>query len=258
MIAAGRRGDVAAVLEAYDVGAEALARARGSWLGGRVRFAAVAIAVLARILPSLPSSAHRGVVEAARQRRESALASVLRPDGSTGWGREGAAWLARLEAETLRLRWLAGIDPPTQEELVRSWRDTEAAYTAFGHVYQLAVVRATLAGILRATGDLAGSRALADQARASAKQLGAQPLLDELQALGSSALRRSGPSEELTSREREILALVAQGRSNGEIGKQLYISAKTVSVHVSNILGKLGAAGRTEAAAIGRRRGLVD
>ncbi|HEY3528761.1 MAG TPA: LuxR C-terminal-related transcriptional regulator, partial [Nocardioides sp.] len=50
---------------------------------------------------------------------------------------------------------------------------------------------------------------------------------------------------------------VAEGRSNGEIGKQLFISTKTVSVHVSNILAKLGAAGRTEAAAIARRDDLI-
>jgi DNA-binding NarL/FixJ family response regulator len=50
---------------------------------------------------------------------------------------------------------------------------------------------------------------------------------------------------------------VAQGRSNGEIARQLYISAKTVSVHVSNILAKLDAAGRTEAAALARRQGLL-
>ena len=61
----------------------------------------------------------------------------------------------------------------------------------------------------------------------------------------------------LTPREAEILALVAQGRTNGEIGKQLFISTKTVSVHVSNILGKLDAASRTEAAAIARRDGLI-
>ena len=65
------------------------------------------------------------------------------------------------------------------------------------------------------------------------------------------------PAASLTPREVEILALVAEGRSNGEIGKQLFISTKTVSVHVSNILGKLDAAGRTEAAAIARRDGLL-
>ncbi len=62
----------------------------------------------------------------------------------------------------------------------------------------------------------------------------------------------------LTAREQEILGLVAQGRSNGEIGRQLFISTKTVSVHVSNILAKLGAAGRTEAAAIARRQGVLQ
>ena len=55
-----------------------------------------------------------------------------------------------------------------------------------------------------------------------------------------------------------MLTLVAQGRSNREIAGQLYISAKTVSVHVSNMLAKLGAAGRTEAVAVARRRGYLD
>jgi len=53
----------------------------------------------------------------------------------------------------------------------------------------------------------------------------------------------------LTPREKEIVALVAEGRSNGEIARALFISTKTVSVHVSNVLAKLGAASRTEAAA---------
>jgi DNA-binding NarL/FixJ family response regulator len=50
--------------------------------------------------------------------------------------------------------------------------------------------------------------------------------------------------------------LLASGHSNKEIGTELFISPKTVSVHVSNILGKLGAASRTEAAAIAHREGL--
>jgi len=62
----------------------------------------------------------------------------------------------------------------------------------------------------------------------------------------------------LTPREREILGLVALGRSNRQIGTQLFISAKTASVHVSNILAKLGVAGRGEAVAVARERGLLD
>ena len=59
----------------------------------------------------------------------------------------------------------------------------------------------------------------------------------------------------LTAREREVLRLIAEGRSNREIGAALFISAKTASVHVSNILGKLGVASRTEAAAVALRDG---
>jgi len=60
----------------------------------------------------------------------------------------------------------------------------------------------------------------------------------------------------LTARELEVLQLVAAGRSNREIAAELFISAKTASVHVSNILGKLGASSRTEAAAIAHSNGL--
>jgi DNA-binding NarL/FixJ family response regulator len=61
----------------------------------------------------------------------------------------------------------------------------------------------------------------------------------------------------LTSREHEVLRLVAAGRTNGEIGTALFISTKTASVHVSNILAKLGVGARGEAAALAYREGLV-
>jgi DNA-binding NarL/FixJ family response regulator len=64
------------------------------------------------------------------------------------------------------------------------------------------------------------------------------------------------PLSVLTSREAEVLRLVAAGRSNREIGAELFIAPKTVSVHVSNILAKLGAASRTEAAAIAHGNGI--
>ena len=62
----------------------------------------------------------------------------------------------------------------------------------------------------------------------------------------------------LTQREFEVLRLVAAGMSNAAIAAELFISAKTVSVHVSNILGKLGTASRGEAAALAHRLRLFD
>ena len=59
----------------------------------------------------------------------------------------------------------------------------------------------------------------------------------------------------LTPREQEVLELLAEGRSNREIAAKLFIAPKTASVHVSNILAKLGASSRTEAAAIAYREG---
>jgi len=131
-------------------------------------------------------------------------------------------------------------------------------FAAYAAPYELAATRAGLAEVLAASGDVEGSREANDRAVATARQLGAEPLLRRLG-------RKPGPTPaparavrvSLTPRESEILALVAQGRTNGEIGRQLFISTKTVSVHVSNILGKLDASGRTEAAAIARRDGLI-
>jgi DNA-binding CsgD family transcriptional regulator/tetratricopeptide (TPR) repeat protein len=72
----------------------------------------------------------------------------------------------------------------------------------------------------------------------------------------------SGPAHQqdfgLSRRELEVLALIAEGRSNPEIGRQLFITRKTVAVHVSNILTKLGVSGRVEAAAAAIRLGLTE
>ena len=65
------------------------------------------------------------------------------------------------------------------------------------------------------------------------------------------------PMEPLTEREREVLVLLAQGCSNREISDRLVVAIGTVKNHVSNILGKLQAENRTQAADIARRRGLV-
>jgi DNA-binding CsgD family transcriptional regulator len=75
--------------------------------------------------------------------------------------------------------------------------------------------------------------------------------------VGEPAPRRGDPFG-LSPREREVLALISQGRTNREIGERLFISQKTVGVHVGNILAKLDVSGRVEAAAVAIRLGLTD
>ena len=169
-----------------------------------------------------------------------------------------------MRAEHLRLRWLTGVSAPPEDELVDAWRAAVSAFETFGHVFEVARSQARLAAVLKAVGRPAEAADQVAAARETAVALRAEPLLAELRVLGGpggGAAMSRGPAsrrdEPLTGREEEVLALVAEGRSNREIGKQLFISAKTVSVHVSNILAKLGAAGRTEAVALARRRGLL-
>ena len=265
MVAAGRRGDPQAAVASYDDAVAVLGRIWHEWFSARIRLAATAVGVIADALPHLPTAERESLVRdhVERLRTDGQLVRERYTDPSGHWGPEGQAWVRRLEAESLRARWLAGVDAPPLETLVDVWRETEARFVEFGHVHELATVRVKLAGILRAGGDLAGARVAGDLAREVARRLKAQPLLDELVWLGSTPTPSSGRARTtsgnvtLTAREREILGHVAEGRSNGEIAKLLFISAKTVSVHVSNILGKLDAAGRTEAAAIARRSGLL-
>ncbi len=180
-------------------------------------------------------------------------------------GPEGEAWLVRMDAELARLRWLTGVDAPSEAELLEVWAASVDAFRSFGHVFETARSQARWAAVLRAGGRSADAVAQAAEARAVARRLGAEPLLDELRGYGRgpraippTAANPAPGDPGLTEREREVLVLVAQGLSNREIGAQLFISAKTVSVHVSNILAKLGAGGRTEAAALARRHGLLD
>ncbi|MFT4287713.1 helix-turn-helix transcriptional regulator [Nocardioides sp.] len=253
MTAAARHGDADGIAASYAAAAATIKVAYGEGFGARVRLAAVAVGRLAGLIAR--QNAGERATSLARVEhwlddgRRAIAHQTARDPGD--WGAEGRGWGLRLEAEALRARWLAGREVPA-DELVTAWRAAEAAFAEMADVPDLAEIRVILAGILRATGDATGAREVADLAREAARALGARPLLDELRTPAASAR-----ADTLTPRETEILALVAEGRSNGEIGKRLYISTKTVSVHVSNILAKLGAAGRTEAAAIARRRGLL-
>jgi DNA-binding CsgD family transcriptional regulator len=128
---------------------------------------------------------------------------------------------------------------------------------------------AAAADAWRAAGDRDHAPGPLRQAHAIAERLGAAPIAADAAALARRARINltAGPAPEredelarlgLTGREREILLLVAAGHTNREIARALFISPKTAGVHVSNILAKLGVAGRVEAAAVAHRSGLTS
>ncbi|MFC5727310.1 MULTISPECIES: helix-turn-helix transcriptional regulator [Nocardioides] len=261
----GARRDGVAAIAVYDDAVAVLSRIWQEHFAGRVRLAAQTLAAVARAVPSATASQRRSLVEQADRLLAEGSAVVDRFQDLPGhWGPEGQMWATRLVAEHLRVRWLASVDPAPREELVAAWAELVQATTKYGHVPEQARVRASYSQILRSVGETAAAREEEDAARELAQRLSAPGLVSDLSTSApgrqsESSTRTTGTTGRaaLTARELEILALVAEGRTNGDIGKQLFIATKTVSVHVSNILGKLGAASRTEAAAIARREGLL-
>jgi DNA-binding NarL/FixJ family response regulator len=128
---------------------------------------------------------------------------------------------------------------------------------------------------LAADHDPAAASASAREALGLAQEMGAAPLAEEIEALirrarlrveqdpdVAAGVEENGVAPELarlglTARESEVLSLIADGYSNGQIAERLFIARKTASVHVSNILAKLGVGTRLEAAAMAHRMGLV-
>ncbi|TDD64329.1 response regulator transcription factor [Jiangella aurantiaca] len=159
---------------------------------------------------------------------------------------------------------LAGLDGPAPD----AWRaalDAVEATEGPVHLRPFAGYRLGEAYVL--LGDRAAAEEALRRAAGEADRLGAGLIrrwIDDLVRRARLGLppSPSGPRDHafpaLTDREREVLRLVAAGRSNRQIGEELFISTKTASVHVSNILAKLGVSGRGEAAALAHREGLLD
>jgi DNA-binding NarL/FixJ family response regulator/tetratricopeptide (TPR) repeat protein len=166
-----------------------------------------------------------------------------RPDDGTSGAADAAARLAAADAA------------------VAAWEAIDQPYPA-----ALALVGAARVALSGGAPGRAAAAARLRRAALIADRLGARPLAEEISALlpqaaGPSAGSATGPHHQrlgLTGRELEVLRLVTAGQSNREIATALFISPKTASVHVSNILGKLGAATRTEAAARAHALHLFD
>jgi DNA-binding CsgD family transcriptional regulator len=129
----------------------------------------------------------------------------------------------------------------------------QAAIHAVGPAYVRAYARVRHGEALLASGDRAAARDALAAAASYADDIGADGLAARARELSSSAgLDAATPQSVLTAREEQVLELVAEGLSNSQIAERLYISVKTVSVHVSAILRKLDVPSRTAAAAIHR------
>ncbi|MER6370984.1 AAA family ATPase [Streptomyces mirabilis] len=222
-----------------------------------VRLAALALSAVADAAVELrltgDGAGARRWADLATELVEVARSTAAKGEDGSRQGPEGLAWLARAEAE-----WLRAHSGPE----VAAWEQAVAAFD-YGDPYELARCERRLAEALLVADRREEAAERARAARDTAVRLGAVPLREELDTLIRRGRLADSPSAAdrvpaLTARESDVLRLLARGRTNRQIGEELFITGKTASVHVSNILAKLGASGRTEAVAIAYREGLVE
>src|SRR6266516_930810 len=246
-------GDLAGAL---DAGRAALTRSRPAdprylWplLAAAMRACAEASVV------SLPPAA----CDPARLRKD----LELRAGSADRPGPLHEAWAATFAAEAAR----ADGHPD-----LAGWDAAASAWAALAQPEQEAYALLRAASAASAGGNREGAAVRLARLADLAGRLGARPLLERIGSLARRARvdlpalpgprRHVEPSGAapfgLTEREREVLRLVAAGRGNRDIAAELFISPKTASVHVSNILGKLGVSSRGEAAATAYRQHLLD
>lgn len=160
------------------------------------------------------------------------------------------------------------LDRTLEQSRPGVWNKAAQAWDECGHPYPAAYARMHQAEAMFSERTRnSKAEAVLRSAYQSVDRLGAEPLAAQIRGLAKRARidlnRSTGPADnqpeipetkgkmaELTAREHEIIAELSQGLSNREIGERLYISGRTVGVHVSNILAKLGAKTRVEAAAV--------
>jgi DNA-binding CsgD family transcriptional regulator len=188
------------------------------------------------------------------------LARIVTNVPGDGAPPESEAFLALAEAELLRLRGERATDP---------WNAAAERFCVIRAMYPCAYTTLRAAEALALAGSpLAETAVPLKAAHGAALEIGSPPFLQEVVGLARRAGVSLGEDEReqyrgvlsdigLTDRELEVLRLLAEGRTNRQIGDELFITAKTASVHVSRILMKLGVANRAEAVAAAHRMGLA-
>jgi len=217
--------------------------------------------------------------EIARARRDAAAARIAVEAGDAMWvdldryiarsyaDRSGMiaseidAEVATAGAERRRL---------TRDPAAESWSDAAARWRARENPYLVGYCRWHEAEARLTEGDRGGATGALAESHAIGSMLGAGPLVAAVESLAARsridlsvdtsptppAIVTPADPFGLTRRERDVLPLLVKGRTNRQIAEELFISENTAGVHVSNILGKLGASTRTEAAGIAARLGL--
>jgi DNA-binding CsgD family transcriptional regulator len=265
---ARRGGDLNTARAAIDAALEAI-RATGDQDPMRLALAgAGGMAVEADAAERARDLGEREAEALALRRADALLAAARRGVALMGpAARVEPARLATAEAEATRV---AGRSDPER------WAHAAAQWDALGRPYPAALARWREAEALAGAGDRDAAAVAAEDALAAARLLGAQWLASEVEGLAARARLRLGDEPGaaeaaegggdaqadadpfgLTPRERQVLAMLAAGATNREIGAALYMAEKTASVHVSRILAKLDVRSRTEAAAVAHRHGLA-
>jgi ATP/maltotriose-dependent transcriptional regulator MalT len=251
---ADARAAVAQGLEILEQSEEGNRAARVCWIG---------------LMAEADAAAHARALgepfdRAGAERLEEGLGRAERMPGQ--WA-EGPLYAQLAHAELGRMRQALGEAEPDPDP----WERAAAGFDALKHPWPGAYARYRAGEAHVALGDRAGAAAPLAAARDAVAAMGAVPLRAEIESLARrarvglatdeqpapAAAAHDGDPLGLTPREREVLLLVAEGRTNREIGATLFMSEKTASVHVSRILAKLGVGGRVEAAAVAHRLGLT-
>jgi DNA-binding CsgD family transcriptional regulator len=220
--------------------------------------------------------------EVARAGRDDAAARAA-VAAATDYRKRLGTWLAEWSGRSPFGGILAADEAMSAAELRRAegtpdpvaWKAAVAVADDAGFSWRRAYARYRLAeAMLAARAPRREAAASLGDAWRVADALSARPLVGRIEALGrrsrieisaGAEAAEPAPAEPtrsddhgLTAREREVLALLVEGRTNRMIAEELFISESTAGVHVSNILGKLGVGTRTEAATVAARLGLVD